>query len=111
MSFDLTGSTLVKSGIFVFLLAWAVLGARRRYAGKLSWRDSALMVVAIVLLIGLSGIVASIILIVILQRWVNGEILETIVFVVSLSAMYVVFKYLQRHLEPRLLKNKLSNDD
>lgn len=111
MSFDFTSSTWIKFGIFVFLLTWAVFGTRRRIAGKLSWKDTSLVVLATALLIGLSGILASIILIVILQCWVNEETLETIVFIVSLSVMYIFLKYLQRYLEPRLLKNKLSNDD
>lgn len=111
MSLDWINPSLIRAGIFVFLLTWVVLNTRRRYASKLSWKDSVLMVLATVLLTILAMTLVSIVLTVVLQRWVNKEAMETIVLVVILIVMYVVFKYLQRHLEARFLKGNPSNDD
>lgn len=111
MSFDLTGFTLIKLSIFVLLLAWVVLKTKKHYAEKLLWKESAFIVLSSMLLTVLSGTIISIILIFILQRWVNGEPLETIVLIVSLSAMYVVFKPLQSRFEARFLKDNLNNDN
>lgn len=111
MPLNSTSYTLIKGGIFVFLLTWAVLRTRKRYAGKLSWKDSALLVLSTMLLAALTGTITSIVLIVFLKRWVNEETLENIVLIISLGVMYVVFKYLEKRLESRLLKNSLSDDD
>lgn len=111
MPFNLTSSILIKIGIFVFFLAWAVLITKARYASKLSWKKSVLVVVFTVLITCLVGGVVSILSIVFLQRWIDGEILETIVLIVSLIMMYVTFRYLQKHLEPRFTKSNLSNDN
>ena len=110
MLIDLTDSTLIRVGIFILLLIWTVFETRRQYVSKLSWKNFTFIILVTVLLTILAMAVTSIVLIMILQHWVSKETLETIVFVMILIVMYVVFKYLLKQLDVKLLKDNLSDD-
>ena len=104
MSLNLTNFFSIEIGISILFLAWAVVQTRRRYADTASWKNSTLVVLLTVFLTVLSGVATTIGLVLLLQHWVNEEMLERIVFIALISVMYITFRFLLKRLEPIFLK-------